>query len=242
MYIAAVKRSVGQIKAAQLDAAIAKNPGGFALNRNSFGSALSTYYGTSRGIAREILHLVFFVPRGAPRDVIKEDVRERIDTIHEMLGLAKDQALIRQGHPLLGEYEVPSAGFALRFFPMEGKGAVNIARPTPGSETDQFLEALGKTQIPEFARSYELGDSIVLISGKIEQWRLPGDPARRADRDSSGKDLSKALYFVEKNDSPAINLLRPYYLSYYEDGPLCSSPCRRSHSRCSICREDSRDQ
>ena len=85
LYIAAVKRSVGPSQALQLDAAIARNPAGFTLNRASFGSALNTYYSTSRSIARDILHVVFFVTRGAPTDVIKEDVRARVDTIHAML-------------------------------------------------------------------------------------------------------------------------------------------------------------
>ena len=115
------------------------------------------YYAASRGIAREILHVIFLVPRGSPSDVIKEDIRARVDTIHTMLGLAKDQALILQGHPLLGEYHVPSSGHPLCFFPTEGKGpgAVTIVRPTPDSESLQFLEALGKAQIADFARSYK---------------------------------------------------------------------------------------
>ena len=97
LYIAAraVKRSVGPSQAFQLNAAIACNPAGFALNTASFGSALNTYYATSHSIAREILRVIFFVTRGAPTDVIKEDVRARVDTIHAMLGLAKGQALIR---------------------------------------------------------------------------------------------------------------------------------------------------
>ena len=53
--IAAVKRSLGPFHAATLDAAIARNRAGFALNRASFGSALNTYNATSSGIAREIL-------------------------------------------------------------------------------------------------------------------------------------------------------------------------------------------
>ena len=65
LYIAAVKRSVGPSQALQLDAAIALNPAGFALNKASFGSALNTYCSTSRSITRDILHVVFFVTRVA---------------------------------------------------------------------------------------------------------------------------------------------------------------------------------
>ena len=45
----------------------------------------------------------------------------------------------------------------LRFFPTEGKGAVTIVQPMhwQGSESPQFLEAVGKTRIANFARSYK---------------------------------------------------------------------------------------
>ena len=105
---------------------------------------MNTYYAASRSIAREILHVIFFVSRGAPSDVIDEDIRARVDTIHAMLRLARDQALIRQGHPLLGEYNAPSSSYFLRFFPADGKGVMTIVRPTQDSESLQFLEALGK--------------------------------------------------------------------------------------------------
>ena len=129
----AVKRSLGPSQAEQLDAAIASNTAGFAPNKASFGSALNTYYTPSRCIAREILHVVFFVARGAPTDVIKEDILARVDTIHAMLGLAKDQALIRQGHPVPGEYQAPPSCHPLLVFPKEGKGALTdgtLSRPT----------------------------------------------------------------------------------------------------------------
>ena len=48
---------------------------------------------------------------------------------------------------------------------------------------------------------------IVLFTGNIEQWRLPGDPARSTKIDAPGDDLSKGQYFFETADSPAINLL-----------------------------------
>ena len=88
---------------------IAQNRAGFALNRASSASALNTYCAASHGIAWDILHVIFFVPMGAPSDVIKEDIQARVDTIHKMLGVAKDQAFFRQGHPLLREYYVPSS-------------------------------------------------------------------------------------------------------------------------------------
>ena len=71
LYIATVKRSLGPFYAATLDAAIACNRARFALNGASFGSDLNTYYAASRCIAREILHVISSVPRGAQSDVIK---------------------------------------------------------------------------------------------------------------------------------------------------------------------------
>ena len=47
---------------------------------------------------------------------------------------------------------------------------------------------------------------IVLFAGTIEQWRLPGDPARGGDINSPGDDGSRGQYFVETNKSPPINL------------------------------------
>ena len=70
LYIAAVKQAL------QLDAAMPSNPAEFALNKASFGSALNTYYSTSRSIARDILHVVFFVTRGAPTDEYDDDAQQ----------------------------------------------------------------------------------------------------------------------------------------------------------------------
>ena len=92
----------------------------------SFGSALNTYYAVSRCITRRILRVVFFVTRGALTNIIKDNIRALVDTIHKMLRLAKDQVLILQGHPLLGEYQVPSFCHPLCFFSAEGKGAATL--------------------------------------------------------------------------------------------------------------------
>ena len=47
---------------------------------------------------------------------------------------------------------------------------------------------------------------IILFAVKIEQWRLPEDPARGCDIDAPGNDLSQGRYFVLTNKSPPINL------------------------------------
>ena len=142
-------------QAVQLDTAIASNRAGLALNRASFASALNTYYAASRSIAREILHVIFFVCRGAPSDVIKEDIQARVYTIHAMFGLAKDQALIWQGHygarrTLVArrvQCLLPVASSASFLRIANGlqpvRAVTMIVRPTQDSKSLQFLEALG---------------------------------------------------------------------------------------------------
>ena len=94
LYIAAVKRSVGPSEALQLDAAIALNPAGFALNKallECFKYVLFYIPKHYKGYSS----CCFFCDQGCCNRVIREDVRARVDTIHAMLGLAKGQALIR---------------------------------------------------------------------------------------------------------------------------------------------------
>ena len=64
---------------------------------------------------------------------------------------------------------------------------------------------------------------IVLFAEKIEQWRLPGDPARGGDIDAPGDDLSQGLYFVETRDQQIfayqpslLGTVRPDYMSHCE--------------------------
>ena len=60
---------------------------------------------------------------------------------------------------------------------------------------------------------------IILFAVKIEQWRLPEDPARGCDIDAPGNDLSQGQYFVLTNKSPPINLL----LAALFDLTICST-------------------
>ena len=71
---------------------------------------------------------------------------------------------------------------------------------------------------------------IVSFAGNIEQWRLPGDPARGGDIDAPGDDLSKGQHFQVCRDrqifadQPSIRCpVRHDYLPHYEDGPPRSS-------------------
>jgi hypothetical protein len=74
MYIAGVLASLEPGSAAQLTTLIAQNKAGFVLARASFGSAFSTYHATAKGIAGAILQVVYFVRRGAPRDLIMSEL------------------------------------------------------------------------------------------------------------------------------------------------------------------------
>ena len=140
LYVSAVKTFIREEK---LAAAIQENPAGFGVIRAAFVSALETYAGQARVLARDILDILFFVPRGANNGDIPPDIQSRVDTLHEILGLQKGDAVIHASHPLQREYPDPVGG-RLRFFPKDGRAGVTIARPSPGSHTAQFLEALGK--------------------------------------------------------------------------------------------------
>ncbi len=75
-----------------------------------------------------------------------EDIRARVDTIHEMLGLSRGEAVMSSGHPLLQEYaELIPPDHPLCFFPKSGRNEMTIAKARPGSQTLQFLEALGNS-------------------------------------------------------------------------------------------------
>jgi hypothetical protein len=104
MNVESVQASLEPGSAAQLTMLIAENKVGFTFARAAFGSAFSTYSATAKGMARDVLQAVLFMHMGAPRDLIRQDIGARINTIHWLLGLADGQACIDTGHPLLGEY------------------------------------------------------------------------------------------------------------------------------------------
>ena len=72
---------------------------------------------------------------------------------------------------------------------------------------------------------------ILLFAEKIEQWSCLGIQRgpRGGDINAPGHDLSQEPYFVETSKSSRIKLiftvLRPDYLSHYEDGPSYSLRC-----------------
>ena len=84
-------------------------------------------------------------------------------------------------------------------------------RSALGSESLQFLEALGKTRIANVARSYKLGDTrklFYLQERSSSGGRLGTQPmvATSIHQSRPDADLWKGPYFVETNDSPPINL------------------------------------
>jgi hypothetical protein len=220
MYIEAVKASLDPSTGTQLNQLISQKKTGFAVIRNPFGVAFSNYQYTARTFAREFMHITFFVSRDAPRDLIKEDILKRMDTIHEFLGLENGQALMGRGHPLVTEYGQLPEDYHLRFFPADGKNGETIANTTSGSAFLQFIEALGNAlEVYHDSIFRRLASKINIVASKdidvltgcIERWRLRRDSSRGIAADTPGDNLSKAPYFVLQaggpDASPLINLL-----------------------------------
>ena len=68
-----------------------REPSGIFLTLGSFRQVLDTYQQTGKGLAREVLHTTIFMPRGDAD--IPKIIGSRIDYLHQMLGLQKDEAL-----------------------------------------------------------------------------------------------------------------------------------------------------
>ena len=127
---------------------MAINPTGFGANRAKFVAGVETYSSQARGIARDVLHAIFFTPRGSPPPFIKQEIAARVDAVHDMFKLKTGEALIDREHPVGKEYDWPVGGSAIRFFPLPpGAECKTIVKPVAGSATLDFLEALGKSQV-----------------------------------------------------------------------------------------------
>jgi hypothetical protein len=126
----------------EIDRQITAFPKNFGINRSSFASNLLTKALKNRVHASQMLHLFFSVPRHSIH--IPPSEREHVDAVHEMLGLADQQALLDVAHPLCQEHGASVE--SIRFFPAGGKDAEQTFRCT-GKETiaGQFLQALGET-------------------------------------------------------------------------------------------------
>ena len=149
LYLEGVKKALpATTPVSVLLARIKANPQGFGANRAKFVSIMDTYSNQARGIAREVLHSIFFVPRGSPAPFIKKEIAARVDAIHNMFKLRAGEALIGSDHPVGREYEWPLAGMPIRFFPLPpGSECETIVKTAEGSASLQFLDALGKYHV-----------------------------------------------------------------------------------------------
>jgi hypothetical protein len=126
---------------------IAENQKGFTVVRVRFSNLLSSYYTNYRGIAADILHEFFSVPRGSsgPKNV----PHDKLDAVHAMLQLRPGQALLDTTHPVCMEYTPDLSGGIRRVFPPQGNSMCQVfsKHNEPESETAKFLNALGELRI-----------------------------------------------------------------------------------------------
>ena len=83
--------------------------------------------------------------------MIEESVRSRIDSVHDMIGLKKGQALLCSGHPLYDEYEAVLAEIESPML-FAGPGVkdpifVSASQFCDYPATKQFVEMLGMLKI-----------------------------------------------------------------------------------------------
>ena len=112
--------------------------------RLELGSTLVNYASQNRGIAANIMHLVFSTTRGSGS--IPSDLRDRIDSLHELLGLKDGQCLLDTNHPVVRECDPEIDGGIPRVFPFPGKEGRQVihTHSSAGSNQEQFfMKALG---------------------------------------------------------------------------------------------------
>ena len=126
---------------------IADYPNEFVVVRSLFSGLLTSYATTFRSLAADILHDFFSTPRGGlgPSAVM----HDKLDAVHEMLGLQRGQALLDTAHPLCREYPPDAGGGIRRMFPPKGSSMTQVfsKHNEPESETAKFLAALGELRI-----------------------------------------------------------------------------------------------
>jgi hypothetical protein len=198
---------------------IADDQKGFSIIRVKFSNLLSSYYTNNRGAAADILHDFFSTPRGlmGPTSI----GHDKLDAVHEMLGLQHGEALLDAKHPVCMEYEPVQGGHTRRVFPPAGNKMAQVfsKQNDPDSHTSKFLDALGEPRISLLSLYCEY--LCCLWAGRIENWRLgPG-----------GDDLKAAPYFTKRDDSPKFNrLFAAIYDTFFSKlinmGRLIPSPTR----------------
>ena len=126
---------------------IAENQLGFTVVRARFTNVLTSYYNTFRITAADILHLLFSTPRGASG--LTSVMHDKLDAVHEMLGLQRGQALLDTTHPVCMEYDAVAGGSIRRLFPSSGNSMTQVftKHNDPASQTALFLAAIGELRI-----------------------------------------------------------------------------------------------
>ena len=149
MYRAAVKKDeLERTQADTVDARIKDNPNGFTVVRSAFGNTLVNYASQNRGIAANIMHFIFSTPRGS--GTIPAELKNRIESLHKMLGLENGATLLDANHPVIRECEPEREGGIPRVFPLQGRnGEQTILRHAVAGSSQQlfFGKALGVVHI-----------------------------------------------------------------------------------------------
>jgi len=125
-----------------------ENQDGFVCVRAKLSNLLVSYHTSARHFAAAILHECFSTHRtsASPEQAVRPD---KLDAIHDMLGLQPGQALLDQNHPVCLEYP-PEVGNAIkRVFPPKGHGVAQVFTKhiDANSETSRFLAALGELRL-----------------------------------------------------------------------------------------------
>ena len=141
LYIASVKMFMAQSRQYDLDQHIALNHQGFVLNLGSFRQVLDKYQETCKGLAREVLHATFLMPRG-DADIAKA-IAGRIDCLYQMLGLHNDETVCGDQHPVCKECTKLEGRVTLRF-PRKAcnEGITIVNMNGPGTQSALFVKAL----------------------------------------------------------------------------------------------------
>jgi hypothetical protein len=146
MFLAAAKQlnfSKG-LDPSAVDRFIKDEQDGFVFVRSKFGNSLATIASDARYLMGEILDLLFSKPRGYSE--IPTDMREKVDNLHALLGLAPGGTLLNANHPVCKEYPPHPTGATPRVFIMKKLRASELLfskQSDANSATRQFLTALG---------------------------------------------------------------------------------------------------
>ena len=95
-----------------LEARLQESPTAFTVLRGSFTAVLTAYHPPNRYNAVDVMHAVFFTPRGS-KTALHPD---KIEAAHEMLLLKPGEALLNHAHPVCRDWEPELNGGIRRIF------------------------------------------------------------------------------------------------------------------------------